>query len=86
MEFNIFDYVRQECIIVIPVLWILGMFFKELNFLRDNYIPFILMAVGILLSMTILGFSGAAVMQGILISGAAVGLHQFKKQFFEKGE
>lgn len=84
MQIDILNMIKQDCIVVIPVLWIIGRFLKEVNYLKDCYIPLILSSIGIIVCIALLGFTVSAFIQGVLISGAAVGLHQVKKQFIEK--
>ena len=49
--------------ILIPVLYILGTFLKGLENIKDNYIPLVLLAIGIGFSVAIIGFSVNAIIQ-----------------------
>ncbi|PKR79178.1 holin [Halalkalibacillus sediminis] len=78
MEFR--EYIIEEALILIPVLIILGKFLKELPFLLDRYIPLILLFISVVLAVFLIGMSIEAVIQGILVAGAAVLGHQLVKQ------
>ena len=81
METEITKYVSQQMMILIPTLWIVGMILKNLKFVADNYIPIILMFLGIMMATGLEGAFGInAIIQGILVSGCATGLHAGIKQ------
>ena len=73
-------YLIEEALIIVPVLWVIGVFLKYTSFLADEFIPWILTLCGICFAVGLLGFSVANVMQGILAAGAAVLVHQLYKQ------
>ena len=50
-------FLIEEALILIPVLYIIGMFFKSLESIKDKYIPLIIWFFGVVLSMLILGFN-----------------------------
>ena len=75
MEF-IIDYIVDQALIVIPVLLILGKMFKETPNFKDWLIPYVLLVLGVVFSTFLMGFSVDAVIQGVLVSGAAVFGHQ----------
>jgi len=79
------NFIYKECIIFIPVLWIVGYIFKHMNIIANKYIPMMLMLLGILLSFSYFGIKPMAFVQGVLVAGASIGLHQVKKQI-KKGE
>jgi NhaP-type Na+/H+ or K+/H+ antiporter len=74
------NYIVQEALIVIPVLWILGVFLKRTPKIKDWVILWILLGVGVAFTVAILGFTAEAIMQGVLVAGAAVLGHQLVKQ------
>lgn len=86
------DYIKPELLILVPVLYILGEIIKHTERIKDNYIPAILGATGILLAFIYvtategLALIGAftAITQGILVAGAAVYADQIAKQNFGK--
>lgn len=71
MEF-LTEYLVEEALIIIPVLLILGKIIKETPQVKDWLIPYILLGIGILLSILLLGINADAVIQGVLVAGASV--------------
>ncbi len=82
---NILSYILESYILLVPVLYILGTFMKKSEKIKDNYIPAILCAVGIVLALLItvstadfstwqtsLGEIVKGIIQGILVTGGAV--------------
>lgn len=86
------EYIKPELLILVPVLFILGEIMKNTKLVKDNYIPAILGAAGILLAFLYVtateGFAligvFTAITQGILVAGAAVYTDQIIKQNFGK--
>lgn len=74
------EYLVQEALIVIPVLLILGYLLKNTPNVKDWLIPYALLAIGVVFAVALIGFSADAVIQGILVSGAAVFSNQLYKQ------
>ena len=62
------------------------MFLKALEFIKDKYIPCILLVIGIAFSIALIGFNVNAVIQGILVSGATVLGNQLIKQYKKENE
>ena len=78
MEF--LNYISDNALVLIPVIYIVGMFLKGLEGVSDKYIPFVLMFVSIAFSVAMLGLNVDSIIQGILISGATVLSNQLIKQ------
>ncbi|WP_346920809.1 phage holin family protein [Clostridium sp. UBA7339] len=79
MEF--INYITENALILIPVLLIIGAILKNTEGIKDKYIPVILLPIGISLSVWVMGgFSADSVIQGILVTGAAVYGNQLIKQ------
>lgn len=78
---EIIDYVVKNRLILIPVLYILGLFIKNAQFIKDKYIPILLLGVGIIFSV-LMGNATIVdnIIQGILVTGATVLGHQVIKQ------
>ncbi len=86
------DYIKPELLILVPVLYIVGVFLKGSKKVDDRNIPLYLGVVGIVLaavfvSTTVDGtLSGwiqglfASVTQGVLLAGMAVYSNQIIKQ------
>ena len=83
---DILKYVNDQALILIPVLYIIGMFIKSTPKIPDWLIPFILLAIGILGSFALIGVSVQSVIQGILVSGTSVYANQLIKQGTLKGK
>ena len=74
------NYIIDNVLILIPVLYILGSFLKGLEGVSDKYIPLVLLTIGIGFSVAIIGFSVDAIIQGILVTGVTVLGNQLIKQ------
>lgn len=74
------EHIQEEALVLIPALFVLGVFIKRSKTIADKYIPFILLIVGIALSIGTLGLHVHSVVQGILVSGAAVLTNELVKQ------
>ena len=77
---ELINFIREETYILVPVLYILGMFLKATPPIRDWTIPHILLGIGIVFSTSLMGFSVDAIIQGILVTGGAVLVYQLGKQ------
>lgn len=87
---NLLTFIPENLLILIVVIYVLGIFLKKLESVKDNYITVILMLFAItfavLLNMINNEYKTAyeaivnAVLQGILCWGVAVGINQTKKQ------
>ena len=74
------DFILDNSLIFIPVIYILGLILKGLEHIQDKYIPIILLPIGIGLSVFSRGLSVESVVQGVLVVGAAVYVNQVSKQ------
>ena len=74
------NYIIENALILIPVLYILGSFLKGLENIKDKDIPLVLLTIGIGFSVAIIGFSVDAIIQGILATGVTVLGNQLIKQ------
>lgn len=90
---ELINYVKPELIVVAVVLYFLGMWFKQADFIKDNLIPLVLGIVGIFVCgiwvCATSQFTGpqdlamaifAAITQGILVAGASTYVNQLIKQ------
>ncbi|MEG1256046.1 phage holin family protein [Clostridium sp.] len=79
MEF--FNYVTENALILIPVLYIIGMILRGTEKVPNKYIPIILLPIGIGLAMGVMkSFGVDAIIQGVLVTGASVYANQIVKQ------
>lgn len=85
MEF-LTEYLIEEALIVIPVLLICGKIIKGTPNVQDWLIPYILLILGVVGTISLIGFNADAILQGVLVSGAAVFGHELFKQAVERDE
>ena len=78
MEF--LNYVIENALILIPALVIIGQIIKNIEVIPDKYIPLILLVFGIGGAIACVGVSVDAIIQGVLVTGAAVYGNQIVKQ------
>lgn len=77
---EIIEYINENSLVLIPALYILGVFVKNAPRIPDWTIPFILLFVGVISSVLINGMGVDSVIQGVLVTGAAVLSNQAVKQ------
>lgn len=86
---EIINYIKPELIVLVAVIYILGVAFKQTNIIKDKRIPLVLILIGILLAtlwvLATTKFTSVqdifmaifvAVTQGVLVSTGAVGINQ----------
>ena len=79
------NYIVEDGLILIPVLYVIGYIIKQTNILSNRWIPLVLLVIGIIFSIFLLNDPIVdRVIQGILIAGVTVFIDQVKKQNFEK--
>lgn len=83
MEAIFQDFMVKEALILVPALYILGAIIKRTPAVPDWCIPYILLVSGIGGSIALMGVTASAVIQGILVTGAAVLSNQIVKQTTE---
>lgn len=90
---DIMNYVKPELIVVAIALYIVGAGLKKTQTVKDNYIPYILGVVGIVLSaiwvmansplgntQDVLTAIFTSIVQGILVAGVSTYVNQLIKQ------
>ena len=75
-------YIIEKCLILVPCLLVLGSILKGTEKVKDKYIPLILLPLGIAGSVAIGGINVDSIIQGILVTGAAV----YCNQLFVQGK
>lgn len=78
------SYIVDNALILIPVLLIVGQMLKMIPKFPDWCIPWALLVVGVAVAGFMLGWTVDAVIQGVLVAGAAVYGNQLWKQTKEK--
>jgi hypothetical protein len=80
---DLMQFLNQNYLTLVPVLWILGFALKRTPFIPDWSIIWVLVAVSIVAGGLVYGFSSEAIINGIIAAGVAVFGHQMKKQTLE---
>ncbi|MGE7912499.1 phage holin family protein [Lysinibacillus xylanilyticus] len=83
MEF-LYDFIIEQALIIVPVLLVIGKVLKNTPKMQDWQIPYILLLLGVLFTIGIMGINIQAIVQGVLVSGAAVFANQLYKQYSNK--
>lgn len=81
---DLMNYVSQNMLIMIPVIYIIGLMLKGLQFIQDKFIPFILLVIAVILCILINGINVNSIIQAVLVTGVAVYANQVIKQTFLK--
>ncbi len=74
------DFLLEQGLVIIPVLYIIGKIIKNVKFIDDRFIPLILLVIGIIAAVGLMGVSVSSVVQGVLLAGTAVFGNQLIKQ------
>ena len=74
------DYILDNALILIPVIYVIGVILKGTELIKDKYIPVILLPIGVILAMLLVGFNVNGFIQGVLVTGVAVYANQLVKQ------
>ncbi len=77
---NFLDYIVDDGLILIPVLYFFGEMIKGFEKIPNKYIPLILLVIGIGFSVASFGFGVSSVIQGVLLTGTTVYSNQVVKQ------
>ena len=83
---DIMDDIISDALVLIPALYVVGAIIKRIPNAPDWIIPFVLLALGITGAVGIMGMTADAVMQGVLVTGAAVLVNQGIKQVVKRME
>lgn len=75
---TITNFIFDDGLVMILVLWIIGYFIKHLGITRTEWIPFLLLLVSLAFTPYLLGgYTAEHIVQAVLVTGAAVLGHQF---------
>lgn len=81
---DILEYVIQEALVLIPVLYVIGMFIKGTPSIPSWIIPWVMLALGVIGATAIVGFNVQGVIQGVLVAGVTVFTNQLIQQTVNK--
>lgn len=76
---KITDFLNENVYVVSIVLCIIGKFLKQTPKIPNWSIPYILSIIGIISCLFILGINFSSVLQGLLLAGVSVYVHQLGK-------
>lgn len=79
------QFIPEQLLILVAAIYVLGICLKNVEIIKDRYIPVILIILSIVLSVSMQGFSATSIVQGMLCWGAAIGINQTGKQI-KKGD
>jgi len=86
MEMDLMDYIVSEAYILIPVLYVIGMFLKRTPKIPDWLIPWILLGLGMLGGFFLADMSVSGILQGVLVAGVTVFANQLYVQTMVKSK
>lgn len=85
MEYELFTaFISEKSYVLIPTIYLIGLFLKSLEAISDKYIPILLLCIGIVLSVAINGLGVDSFIQAVLCSSIAVFFNQTFKQLINK--
>lgn len=79
-ELSLMDYILKEAYILIPVLYVIGVFLKKIPNIADWLIPWILLILGMLGGFFLGDMQLHGLLQGVLVAGVTVFANQLYKQ------
>lgn len=86
METNLINFIPEQLFILVVGIYVLGIFLKQIPYVKDFLIPIMLMVFAIVFSCLLSKqLSPIAILQGILCWGVSIGANQTLKQI-KKGE
>lgn len=83
---ELISFIPESLFIVIVAVYVLGVFFKSVEYIKNTEIPMLLLFFAIIFSMLIEGFNAGAVMQGIVCYGLSTGIYSFKNEVKKQKE
>ena len=77
---ELLTFVPEQLLVLVVATYVLGLFLKRLEAVKDKYIVLILMAFSIAFSLIMQGLGAVAILQGIICWGVSVGIKQIEVQ------
>jgi hypothetical protein len=84
MNMDFGNFIMEQALVLVPVLYVIGMFLKNTPVVKDWTIPYVILGLGVLGAVAIMGLSATAVIQGVLVAGVTVFTNQLIKQTINK--
>jgi len=82
---NLLDFIIKDSYILVPVLYVIGVFLKRTPKIPDWLIPWILLGLGMIGAFFLSGMKLSGVLQGVLVAGVTVFANQLYKQTIYRG-
>lgn len=83
---DLMSYIVSESYILIPVLYVIGMFLKKIPNIKDWLIPWILLGLAMVGGFFLSGMQLSGILQGVLVAGMTVFANQLYKQTIVKSK
>ena len=80
------DYIIEEAYILIPALYVIGVFLKKTPRIADWLIPWILLLLGMIGGFFCSGMQPHGILQGVIVTGVTVFANQLYKQTIIKSK
>lgn len=78
---NFLEYIIEEGLVMVPVLFILGEIIKRTELLNNKWIPLVLLVISIGFTPLLLGgYIATSIVQAVLVAGATVFGNELIKQ------
>lgn len=77
---DLIKFIPEQLLIVVAATYVVGVFLKQIQVIKDNLIPVILLTFAVVFSLLISGLNANSALLGILCWGVAVGINQTDKQ------
>ena len=74
------EFLPKELLLLSAALGFLGHFIKQASLIKNEFIPFVLIALGVVGSIATLGFSAESVLLGVVSASVAVTAKNMQKQ------
>jgi hypothetical protein len=81
---DLMDYIVKDSYILVPVLYVIGIFLKRTPKVPNWLIPWILTGLGMIGGFFLAGMKLSGILQGVLVAGLTVFANQLYKQTINK--
>ena len=78
---ELLSFVPEQLLVLVVAIYVLGLFLKRIEVIKDKWIVFILMAFSIAFSLIMQGIGAVAILQGVICWGVSVGIKQLEIQY-----
>ena len=78
---ELLSFVPEQLLVLVVAIYVLGLFLKRIEVIKDKWIVFILMAFSIAFSLIMQGIGAIAILQGVICWGVSVGIKQLEIQY-----